>query len=109
MAQILLFPHFSVGQIVYHHYLRYRAVVVGIDLKIDETIDGHPKIPWYSLLIDNSVGIAKVIEKDLQDCNLKGTINHPLLFDYFNSFEKGRYLKIRYHLEDVYCLSISSH
>ena len=47
--------------------------------------------PWYHVLVDKSNSITYVAERNLEEEMSRDPIEHPLIKEYFNSFEKGFY------------------
>lgn len=93
-------PLFRTGQVVVHRYLDYRGVIVSIDRVYRGTDDWYesnarslpPKNrPWYRVLVDGSEQVTYVAERHLESEPSPAPVEHPLLNEFFESFEEGRY------------------
>jgi len=93
---------FSIGQIIHHLLFDYRGVIIDVDadfqgsekwyLEMAKSKPPHDK-PWYHVLVDQSNTITYVAEQNLEEEVFPKPIQHPLVSQYFSSFEEGRYLK----------------
>ena len=84
---------FYIGQIIYHQRFNYRGVIIGVDAEYDNSeqwyeamaITKPPKDkPWYNVLVDKSMDITYVAQRNLGACEDTSQIKHPLLGAYFN-------------------------
>lgn len=92
---------FSIGELVHHKLFGYRGVVIDIDPRMmlsDEWYEAVARTrppkdqPWYRVLVDNATHETYVAERNLEPDVIGEPIRHPLLGQYFRSFESGRYL-----------------
>jgi heat shock protein HspQ len=97
---VLFFPRFSKGQIVFHRSLNYRGVIFAVDLEFKGSMLWYERLPynkppldrpWYHVLVDEQLHITYVAEMHLTKCPLGIPVEHPLLQNFFNKFENGRY------------------
>ena len=51
--------------------------------------------PWYHVLVNDNVHTTYVAERNLEPDESNAPIRHPLLDDFFDSFEDGRYVTSR--------------
>lgn len=93
---------FAVGQVVHHQRFDYRGVVfdvdpvfMGSDAWYDQVAQSRPPKdqPWYHVLPDSANHTTYVAERNLEDDELGAPVEHPLVGNYFRSFEDGRYLR----------------
>ena len=93
---------FNVGQIIQHRDRGYRGVIVDVDPIFYGSDDWYernahtrpPKDePWYHVLVDNEEQNTYVSEQSLQEDSSSKNVNHPLLEEFFESFQNGRYIK----------------
>ena len=91
---------YSVGQIIHHLRFDYRGVIVDVDATIQGTEEWYLEMakskpprdkPWYLVLVDQSFTMTYVAERNLEADPSPKPINHPLVDQYFNRFEKGSY------------------
>jgi len=91
---------FSVGQLVRHRLFNYRGVIVGADPSFsgsDEwydqmTVTQPPKNqPWYHVLTHDSEQETYVAERNLLADDSGEPIRHPLVDNFFDRFQNGRY------------------
>ncbi len=91
---------FSVGQIIHHLRFDYRGVIVDVDATFQGTEEWYREMakskppqdkPWYHVLVDQSFTMTYVSERNIKAEPSPKPINHPLLDQYFNRFEKGGY------------------
>lgn len=89
-------PEFQIGQIIRHKRYRYRAIVVDFDMAcraddewyLSNQTRPERQQPWYHLLVDSTHATTYaaqeylMLEKDLTP------VQHPLISQYFDSFEK---------------------
>ncbi|MCB1680028.1 MAG: heat shock protein HspQ [Halioglobus sp.] len=95
---------FAVGDVIHHRLFDYRGVVVDVDLQCqapDEWYDNvarsrPPKDrPWYHVLVHDSARTTYVAERNLEADGSGAPVSHPLLPQFFSSFEHGRYVGSR--------------
>ena len=91
---------YSVGQIIHHLRFDYRGVIVDVDATFQGTEEWYREMakskpprdkPWYHVLVDESFTMTYVAERNLEADPSPKPINHPLVDQYFNRFEKGSY------------------
>ena len=92
-------PKFVPGDLVRHVRYQYRGVVVAHDPKClagenwylsNNTQPGRNQ-PWYHVLVHESGSITYPAESSLALDESGEQIIHPLLDQFFNGLEKGRY------------------
>ncbi len=91
---------YSVGQIIHHLRFDYRGVIVDVDATFQGTEEWYLEMakskppqdkPWYHVLVDQSLTMTYVAERNLEEDPSPKPITHPLVDQYFNRFEKGSY------------------
>lgn len=91
---------FAIGQIVRHNKAGYRGAVFGVDSAFDLSEDWYEQValsrppkdkPWYHVLVDGARHTTYVAERHLAPSEDQGQIAHPLLGQYFSSFDGRRY------------------
>lgn len=91
---------FSIGEVVYHERFEYRGVVVDVDATYQGTEEWYHEVarskppreqPWYHVLVHQGDHTTYVAERHLSLDESDAPIEHPLLGDFFDSFEDGRY------------------
>ena len=91
---------YSIGQIIHHLRFDYRGVIVDVDAIFQGTEEWYREMakskpprdkPWYHVLVDQSFTMTYVAERNLEADPSPKPINHPLIDQYFNRFEKGSY------------------
>ncbi len=92
---------FFVGQIIHHRLFDYRGVIVGVDPAFSGTEEWYTKMarsqppkerPWYHVLVDNADHITYVAERNLESDTSQTPISHPMVHEFFDRFENGRYV-----------------
>jgi len=92
---------FGVGQVVQHLKFEYRGVVVDVDATFSLGDEWYEEVarsrppkdrPWYHVLVSGSHQVTYVAERHLEADESGDPVRHPLLGDYFESFEDGRYV-----------------
>ena len=95
---------FSVGQLIVHKLFNYRGVIVDADPCYQGTEEWYDQValtrpprnrPWYHVLVHNAVHETYVAERNLEADDSGKHVNHPLINEYFDGFENGRYLAHR--------------
>lgn len=91
---------FSPGQLIQHKHFHYRGVVVDVDATFqlseewyDEVARSRPPKdqPWYHVLVHDGDQMTYVAQRNLEaDVSLE-PVKHPMLDQYFSSFENGHY------------------
>lgn len=101
---ILIKPKYGVGQVVHHKLFDYRGVVVDVDPVFslsdawyEEVAKSRPPkdAPWYRVLVGGALHETYVAERNLEADVLGAPIDHPLLGDFFDTFEDGHYVRSR--------------
>ena len=91
---------YSIGQIIHHLRFDYRGVIADVDATFQGTEEWYREMakskpprekPWYHVLVDQSFTMTYVAERNLEADPSPKPINHPLIDQYFNRFEKGSY------------------
>jgi heat shock protein HspQ len=92
---------FSVGELIRHKRFEYRGVVVDVDPTFQLSDDWYDQVarsrppkdaPWYHVLVDGSDQMTYVAQRNLERDTSAEPIHHPLLGDYFEGFDGGRYV-----------------
>jgi heat shock protein HspQ len=95
---------FSPGELVHHKRFGYRGVVVDVDPVFQQTDAWYEKMarsrppknrPWYHVLVDEAMYATYVAEQNLEPDASDAPIRHPLLEQFFDAFEDGRYVRTR--------------
>ncbi len=93
--------NFSVGQLIQHRLFEYRGVVVDVDPHFLGSEDWYRQMahtrppkdrPWYHVLVDGAEHQTYVAERNLEADDTGGPIRHPLLGQYFEGLDGGRYM-----------------
>jgi len=101
---ILIKPKYGVGQLVQHKLFDYRGVVIDVDPVFslsdewyDQVAQSRPPkdAPWYRVLVSGALHETYVAERNLEADALGAPIEHPLLDDFFDTFENGHYVRSR--------------
>lgn len=96
----MLESKFYIGQIVHHARFNYRGVVVGVDPVFSNTEEWYQQMavtlppkdrPWYNVLVDRTPYVTYVAERNLEQSQHTGQIDHAALGDYFKSYDGNRY------------------
>lgn len=92
---------FSIGQVIHHRLFNYRGVIFDVDADFQGTDEWYEKNaqtgeppkdePWYHVLIDNDGRVAYVAQRNLEQDQLAEPVDHPLLGNFFFSYEDGQY------------------
>ncbi len=93
---------FSVGELIHHRLFDYRGVIIDMDRNFQATEQWYQAVaksrppknrPWYHVLVHESVHSTYVAEQNLEpDENLEAIV-HPMLENFFSSFDNGRYIR----------------
>jgi len=92
-------PRFAHGDVVRHVRYHYRGVVVAHDSRCmagenwyqSNQTQPDKNQPWYHVLVHESGSITYPAESSLELDESGGEIVHPLLEQFFSSFEEGHY------------------
>jgi heat shock protein HspQ len=93
---------FAIGEVVHHVRFDYRGVVVDVDPSYQGTEEWYHEVaksrpprdrPWYHVLVDDADHTTYVAERHLERDDSDEPIRHPLLGEFFDRFEHGRYLR----------------
>jgi len=90
---------FEPGDLVRHRRYGYRGVVVALDLSCQadeswyQTNQTQPRRDqaWYHVLVDGSGATTYAAEENLGPDPSGQAVEHPLLEEFFEAFEEGRY------------------
>ena len=91
---------FSIGQCVSHKLFAYRGVIVDADpvfLGSDEWYDvvaqSRPPRdePWYRVLVHDAPDETYVAERNLTGDVSNEPVEHPLVGEFFDTFDQGMY------------------
>lgn len=95
---------FSIGQVIVHKKFSYRGVIFDVDAKYSGTQEWYDRVakssppmdkPWYHVLVDGQLMTTYVAERHMQLDKNPEPVTHPLIDDYFDSFERGVYRNFR--------------
>lgn len=95
---------FKVGQLVHHKLFGYRGVVIDIDGSFSLSEGWYDRVarsrppkdaPWYRVLVDGASHETYVAERNLEEDAVGTPISHPMLARFFDTFEKGHYVRNR--------------
>jgi ApaG protein len=101
--------HFARGEIVQHKLYGYRGVIVDFDMSFtaDEnwykTNPARPdkNRPWYHVLVDGTDKVTYVAEQNLDSCETKEPIKHPLIGQFFSAFQTKQYVRNQKSWRDI--------
>lgn len=91
---------FEAGQIVEHLKFGYRGVVFRVDEAFSLTDDWYETVarsrppkdqPWYHVLVDGAQHTTYVAERHLSISADRSQVEHPLLGEWFESYDGNRY------------------
>ncbi len=92
---------FDIGQLITHKLFDYRGVIIDIDpiyLGSEEWYQNMAKskppknAPWYKVLVNDSLHETYVAERNLQADTSVESIEHPMVYAYFDDFQDGKYI-----------------
>lgn len=94
-------PKFAPGQLVRHCRYRYRGVVVAADPRcladhqwyISNRTQPDQNQPWYHVLVDGTGTTTYAAESNLNEDDLGGPVDHPLVTQFFDGFRDGRHVR----------------
>lgn len=92
---------FAPGDLVRHRRYGYRGVVVEFDTECTapeswyEANQTQPRRdqPWYHVLVDQSHAMTYAAQDSLAPDDSAAEIDHPLLAEFFEAFQAGRYVR----------------
>ncbi len=94
---------FSIGQLVHHRLFDYRGVIVDVHPRFQGTEQWYETMarsrpprdkPWYHVLVDGATHSTYVAERNLEADDLALPVEHPMLDQFFQRFEGGRYVSV---------------
>lgn len=90
----------SVGLVVRHRRFQYRGVIFDVDPVFSGSEEWYDAVarsrppkdrPWYHVLVDDHEHTTYVAERHLEVDPSGAAIRHPLLVDFFDTFDAGVY------------------
>ena len=93
---------FGIGQVVQHVRFDYRGVIVDVDATYQGTEEWYHEVarskpprdrPWYHVLVHQADHTTYVAERHLGLETSPAPVEHPLVGQFFDSFEDGRYCR----------------
>ena len=93
---------FAIGDLVHHRLFDYRGVIVDVDPNFQATEEwyevvakSHPPKdkPWYHVLVHGSINSTYVAEQNLEPDDSVEPIAHPMLEQFFSTFDNGKYIR----------------
>ncbi len=93
------FAKFAPGKIIYHKHQGYRGVIYDVDDSFQAEEDWYEENktkpdknqPWYHVLVDGEDHTTYVAEENLLHEDSPEPVEHPLIEDYFVSYQDGQY------------------
>mgnify|MGYP001828233666 CR=1 FL=1 len=91
---------FAIGALVHHRLFDYRGVVVDVDATFQSTDEWYETVaksrppkdkPWYHVLVHGAEHSTYVAEQNLEPDPSGEPIQHPMVSEFFDDFEEGRY------------------
>lgn len=91
---------FALGELVRHKLFDYRGVVVDVDATFQSTDEWYETVaksrppkdkPWYHVLVHGAEHSTYVAEQNLERDGSGDPIEHPMVSEFFDYFEAGRY------------------
>lgn len=91
---------FFIGQRIHHKRFDYRGVIVDVDPEFAGSEEWYRQValsrpprdkPWYHVLVHNATHMTYVAERNLEADNTSEPVVHPMLNDFFDSYENGVY------------------
>ena len=92
--------YFSIGQVVDHQMFGYRGVIYDVDATFQQTEQWYERVarsgppkdqPWYHVLPDGGSHTTYVAERNLEPVEEPTPVRHPLVAEYFDSFDGTLY------------------
>ena len=93
---------FAIGQLVHHRLFDYRGVVVDADATFQSTDEWYETVaksrppkdrPWYHVLVHGAEHSTYVAEQNLEADASGEPVQHPMVSEFFDHFEDGRYVR----------------
>ncbi len=93
---------FGVGQVIRHRRFDYRGVIVDVDATFEGSAEWYEQVarsrppvdkPWYHVLVHGAQHTTYVAERHLELDDSGLPVRHPLLGEFFDEFEGGRYAR----------------
>lgn len=93
---------FALGELVHHRLFDYRGVVVDADATFQATDEWYETVaksrppkdkPWYHVLVHGAEHSTYVAEQNLERDESGEPIEHPMVPEFFDHFEGGRYCR----------------
>ena len=93
---------FTIGQCIRHRLFDYRGVIVDVDPVFMGTDEWYEQVarsrpprdaPWYHVLPHGADHTTYVAERNLEPDATGQPVDHPLLHQFFDDFENGRYVR----------------
>lgn len=93
--------NFSIGDLIHHRLFKYRGVIVDVDSKCQATDQWYETVaksrppkdkPWYHVLVHNATHTTYVAEQNLEADQIREPINHPMIGQFFSTFDGERYV-----------------
>ena len=93
---------FSVGDLIQHRLFGYRGVIVDVDATFQLAEEWYETVarsrppkdkPWYHVLVHDSAQTTYVAQQNLERDIAATPVNHPLIHEFFSTFEHGRYTR----------------
>lgn len=93
---------FAPGELVHHKLFDYRGVVVDVDATFQSTDEWYEAMarsrppkdkPWYHVLVHGAEHSTYVAEQNLERDDSSHPIEHPMVSEFFDHFEAGRYYR----------------
>lgn len=94
-------PRFSRGQLVRHKRYGYRGVIVEFDshcrapeewVQSNQTQPDRAQ-PWYHVLVHGATSVTYAAQTSLDEDPSGERVEHPLVDQFFESFEGGHYVR----------------
>jgi heat shock protein HspQ len=91
---------FAIGELVHHKLFDYRGVVVDVDATFQSTDEWYETVarsrppkdkPWYHVLVHGADHSTYVAEQNLEADASGEPVLHPMVDEFFDYFEDGRY------------------
>lgn len=96
---------FNIGQLISHRLFDYRGVIVDVDPDFQNSEDWYETValsrppkdkPWYHVLVHDAQHETYVAERNLKADESGDPVNHPLVDEIFDKFDKGSYFISRH-------------
>ncbi len=92
---------FDIGQLVTHQRFDYRGVIVDVDATFQLSDEWYEEVarsrppkdrPWYHVLVHGGDTTTYVAQRNLCADPEPEPVEHPMVEEFFRSFEDGRYV-----------------